>query len=359
MTLPIPTNLIRARTLYYDLRLEEAYPLFKESFDELGIEECCAHVDFFSMFIRTLYELGKDQDLKNYRSKLALIPERKRTPELDYQVGLSYLTQDSGDLDRAREVFEKIPTKTEDVNLLARSKMGLATCLDILRSDWKLCDSIISSIELKGLDPYLVDLVAVWKAKISRDSGKIEEAERALGSFLATVKAHFHWHAYLSGQVILGGVYLRQERFDRLLSIIKEVRAYCDKYPLRTIKRQIDHLADQIKGKAATVPLIWEKRRTSSVLKYEGKSLQLTGDKPWQKLLLSLIREKVLPKQEIMKRLYQRNYRSKKDDKVIYGQLHILKKHLVKLGLSQKLVTKESFGYRWVPEVSEVEGDSQ
>lgn len=356
MTHQPSTNLIRARALYHELRLEEAYPLFKNTFDELSIEDCCKFVDFFSMFIRTLYELGKDQDLKTYREKLSGIPEKKRTAELDYQVGLSYLTQDSGDLERAQAIFEKILVKTQDVNLVARSKMGLATCHDILRPDWKICDSIISSIEVDGLDPYLIDLVSVWKAKNLRDAGKINEAERALGTFLATVKAHFHWHAYLSGKVILGGVYLRQERFDRLLSIIKEVRAYCDRYPLRTIKRQIDHLADQIKGRNE-VPLIWERRRSSSVLKYEGKILFLNGDKPWQKLLLSLIREKVLPKQEIIKRLYRRNYRSKKDDKLIYGQLHLLKKHLLKLGLSQKSVTKGSSGYRWVPEVSEVDGD--
>lgn len=357
MNYQIPTYLMKARSLYYELRLEEAYPLFKQTFDSMSIEESCELVEFFSMFIRTLYELGKDEDLKSYREKLVTVPEKKRTPELDYQVGLSYLTQESGDLELARETFERILFKSQDVNLLARTKMGLATCHDIISRDWKICDSIISSINLDGLDPYLVDLVSVWKAKILRDSGQIEDAERALGTFLATVKAHFHWHAYLSGQVILGGVYLRQERFDRLLSIIKEVRAYCDRYPLRTIKRQIDHLADQIKGHNHSVPLIWERTRTSSVLKYEDRILQLNGDKPWQKLLLSLIREKVLPKQEIIQRLYRRNYRSKKDDKLIYGQLHLLKKHLLKLGFSQKLVTKETFGYRWVPEVSEVGED--
>ncbi|MFM8269123.1 MAG: hypothetical protein ACKN9V_02955 [Pseudomonadota bacterium] len=351
------SHLTRARTLYYELRLEEAYPLFKKTFDEMSIERSCELTDFFSMFIRTLYELGKDEDLKNYRQKLFLVTEKNRTPELDYQVALSYLTQDSGDLDLARRLFEGILFRSQDVNLLARAKMGLATCHDILSRDWKICDSIISSIQVEGLDPYLIDLVSVWKAKILRDSGRIDEAERALGAFLATVKAHFHWHAYLSGQVILGGVYLRQERFDRLLSIIKEVRAYCDKYPLRTIRRQIDHLADQIKGRDHSVPLIWEKRKNSSVLKYEDKTLHLSGDKPWQKLLLSLIREKVLPKQEIIQRLYRRKYRSKTDDKLIYGQLHLLKKHLLKLGLSQRLVTKESFGYRWVPEVSEVGED--
>lgn len=354
----IPSNLLRARGLYYDLKLEEAYPLFRKTFERLSIEESCELVEFFSMFIRTLYELGKDEDLKIYRQRLVSVPEKKRTPQLDYQIGLSYLTQDSGDLDQARKLFEGILFRTTDVNLIARTKMGLATCHDILSRDWQICDSIITSINLDGLDPYLIDLVSVWKAKILRDSGRIDEAERALGSFLATVKAHFHWHAYLSGKVILGGVYLRQERFDRLLSIIKEVRAYCDKYPLRTIKRQIDHLADQIKGHDQTNPLIWERTKYSSVLKYEGKILQLTGDKPWQKLLLSLIRERVLPKQEIIQRLYRRKYRSKTDDKLIYGQLHLLKKHLLKLGLSQKLVTKESFGYRWVPEVSEVGEDA-
>lgn len=353
----ISPDLKRAQELYYELRLNEAYPLFKNAFNEMSIEKSCEHVEFFSLFIRTLYELGKDDDLKNYRKKLTSISEKKRTPELDYQVALSYLTQDSGDLNLALSIFEGILFRTQDLNLIARTKMGLATCHDILSRDWKICDSIINSIKVDGLDPYLKDLVSVWKAKILRDAGQNDEAERALGTFLATVKSDFHWHAYLSGKVILGGVYLRQERFERLLSIIKEVRAYCDKYPLRTIKRQIDHLADQIKGHEHSVPLVWERNRNFSVLKYEGKILQLTGDKPWQRLLLSLIREKVLPKQEIIQRLYRRKYRSKTDDKLIYGQLHLLKKHLLKLGFSQKSITKESFGYRWVPEVSEVGED--
>ncbi|NBX81839.1 hypothetical protein EBQ90_01950 [bacterium] len=347
-------NLKRAKAFYYDLKLAEAFPLFQNFFEGKTIEACCLE-DSFSLWIRTLYELGEEEALKNYRDQLQNVPEKIRTPELNYQLALSLLTQEGCTVEDAKKCFEKILFQTKDIDLLARTKMGLATCHDILSGDWKICDSIIQSIQEDTLDPYLLDLVGVWKAKILRDSGDLEGAERAVGILLAKIKSHFHWHAYLSAKVILGGVYFRQNAFDRLLEIIKEVRGYCDQVPLRTIKRQIDHLAEQMRGQQAAEPIVLERSMSSSVLRYQDKTLHLSGDKPWQQLLMVLIREKVLPKKDIIQKLYQRSYRPKTDDKLIYGQLHLLKRNLLKLGLSQKLITKESRGYRWIAQVSEVE----
>jgi len=355
MTPHVQEKIASATQEYQNLRLDRAYPLFIEIFENISNEEMVREVEVVSIFVRTLYELGKDEDLEKLRNRLDSIPKLKNQPALLYQLGLSLLTQNSPNVKKAKQLFETAVSTSSEPNLLARNKMGLATCLDILFGDHQTYSPIIFSIDEKKIDSYLSDLVGVWKGKILRDSGQLEEAERYLGALIARMKAEFNWHAYLSAKIILGGVYLRQKRYDRLLSVIKEVRAYCDKFPLRTIRRQMDHLADQIKGQEKRPALTWKKSGKIKTLKYQDKVLSMRGDQPWQRLLISLISQKMLPKKEIIRKLYKRNYRSKADDKLIYGQLHLIKKHLLKLGLSQKSVIKDSSGYRWNEEVFEWE----
>lgn len=355
MTTHVQKRIATARSEYQNLRLDRAYPIFIEIFENISNEEMVEEVEVVSFFVRTLYELGKDEDLEKLRKRLDSIPKIKNQPALLYQLGLSFLTQNTPNVKKAKKLFEAAISASSEPNLVARNKMGLATCLDILSGEYQTYSSIIFSIDVNKIDSYLSDLVGVWKGKTLRDSGQLDEAERYLGTLIAKIKAEFNWHAYLSAKIILGGVYLRQKRYDRLLSVIKEVRAYCDKFPLRTIRRQMDHLADQIKGQEKRPALTWKKSGKIKTLKYQDRVLSMKGDQPWQRLLISLISQKILPKKEIIRKLYKRNYRSKADDKLIYGQLHLIKKHLLKLGLSQKSVIKDSAGYRWNEEVFEWE----
>ena len=348
-------KLARARKLYHELNLEGACNEYRSIFGGHSIEVCCDSVEDFSLFIRSLYELDYQEELKSYQEKLRAVPEKNRNPNLSYQLALSYLTHDPGSINQAIQCFEKLLFETREPNLVARAKMGLATCHDMQSGDWRVCGSIINSIEGDGLQPYLKDLTEIWRAKIFRDSGQLDEAEKLIGKTLAKIQSHFHWHAYLSAKVILGGIYFKQERFNQLLEVIKEVRSYCDQHPLSTIRRQINYLADQMRGYQTSIPLILEKSERLSVLRYEDRSLVLTGEKPWQKLLSCLIQEKILPKKEIIQKIYNRNYRPKSDDRLIYGHLSVLKKNLLKLGISQKLIAKDSRGYRWIPEVAEIE----
>lgn len=345
------SDLIRARELFSALRLQEAYPLFRRFFDQLPFNPQAEHAENFGLFIRVLYELGKEEELNFYQRALEKLYRENETTELGYQLALSYLTADVSQVKIAKKMFEKNVSRSDNPNLNAKIKMGIATCHDILEHDWAVCTSVIDSIDENGLDPYLRDLVLVWKAKNLRDAGVLESAEKNLGTLLARVSPQFHWHAYFSAKVVLGGVYLKQGRFERLLDLINEVRGYCSKHPLRTVQRQIDYLAEQIKGEPTSVPLRWEQSQNSSVLSYEGKAIHLRGDHPWEKLLVLLMKEKVAPKDEIIEYLYQRKYRPKADDKLIYSHIYSLKKNLLKIGLSEKTVVKESVGYRWVPEV--------
>lgn len=345
------SDLIRARELFSALRLQEAYPLFRRFFDQLPFNPVSEHAENFGLFIRVLYELGKEEELNFYQRALEKLYRENETTELGYQLALSYLTEDVSQVKTAKKMFEKIISHSANPNLTAKIKMGIATCYDILERDWAVCASVIDSIDEIGLDPYLRDLVQVWKAKNLRDAGVLESAERNLGTLLARVSPQFHWHAYFSAKVVLGGVYLKQGRFDRLLDLINEVRSYCSKYPLRTVQRQIDYLAEQIKGEPSSAPLLWERSPHTSILSYEGKTIHLRGEHPWEKLLMLLMQEKVAPKTEIIEHLYQRKYRPKTDDKLIYSHIYSLKKNLLKIGLSEKTVVKEPVGYRWVPEV--------
>lgn len=352
-------RLQRGRELYRELRLDEACLIFQKFFDENSLENHPELSEFYSLYLRTLYELGKEEELQNQRKIIQQIGEAGKSPEIGYQLAMSYLSADLDKTESSKKIFEKLLTRTEEVNLLARIKMGLATAHDILTGDWRVTSSIIDSIQQEGLEPYLTDLLGIWRAKILRDSGQLEEAEQTLVVVFSKIKSDFHWHAYLSAKVILGGIYLKQNRYESLIEVIKEVRAYCDKYQLKTITRQIDYLAEQIRGETPRASLVLEHSQNTSVLRYEDKVLSLAGEKPWQKLLVYFIREKIVPKKEIIRNLYRREYRPKRDDKLIYGQLNLLKRNLLKLGLSEKSIKKEPLGYRWIPDVAEVEGSQE
>jgi len=349
------SELNRACQLYLNLRLKEAYPLFRRFFDQLPVRPQKEHADYFGQFIRVLYELGREDELSFYRNTLENLYRDTATTEIGYQLGMSYLTSDEIQVKTAKRIFEKLIEKPVDHDLLAKIKMGLATCHDFLAHDWGVCTSIINSIEEKDLSPYLLDLVSVWKAKNLRDAGLLKEAEAHLGTLLSRVSAQFHWHAYFSAKIILGGVYLKQGRFERLLDLVSEVKAYCAQNPLRTIQRQIDYLAEQIKGEPQRSRIELVNSQRQRILSYEGKTIPLHGEQPWEKLLLLFLQDRIAPKTEIIKHLYHRKYRHKSDDKIIYAHIHSLKKNLLKLGLSEKTIVKEPVGYRWLPDVTFVE----
>jgi len=358
MSLHQKPSLLRAKKLYHQLQLEDSFEILNSFFSDLSIEQAVEHDEAFSIYIRVLYELEKTELLLSYQNRLKGSSNSGKSVELEYQLAMSHLSDDLRQIEHAKKSFESLLFKTQDKNLLARIKIALSTCYDFLEGDWRICQSIIDSIDTEELNTYLLDLVSIWRAKLLRDSGELSEAELLLGKILAKVKSEYHWHAYLSAKVILGGVYFKQDRFNQLIDVIKEVKAYCDHYPLRTIKRQIEYLADQIKGQKPSTTLVWQHSSRQSILRYEDRTLSLSEEKPWQKLILYLIREKIIPKKDIIKKLYRREYRSKKDDKLIYGQLNLVKRNLLKLGLSEKTITREPFGYRWIPEVAEVREDS-
>ena len=83
----------------------------------------------------------------------------------------------------------------------------------------------------------------------------------------------------------------------------------------------------------------------------------LTGNTAMEKLLLLLLKKKFVNKENIVKRIYARNYDSERDDKLIYYQIHSLRKRLSEIGLPSEAIRSKGNGYRLVPAV-EMLGES-
>ena len=75
-------KLARARKLYHELNLEGACNEYRSIFGGHSIEVCCDSVEDFSLFIRCLYELYYQEELKSYQEKLRAVPEKNRNPNL-------------------------------------------------------------------------------------------------------------------------------------------------------------------------------------------------------------------------------------------------------------------------------------
>lgn len=336
-------ELEKAKEHFQALRLQDAYTLFRRFYDRLPFRHQPEHAEYMGMFIRVLYELGRENELFFYRKELEKLFHQYRSAELGYQLAMTYLTENRSDLIHAKDLLEELIPQAQTEWLSCRIKMALANCYDILDGDVAACTLIIDSLK-EPADPYLRDLYWIWKAKNLRDRERLDDAESILQRVLARVNPSYNWYAYFSAKIIQGGIYLQRGDFESLVNLVTEVRGYCEKNPLRTIRRQIESLADAIRGQVPNQELSYVQKGSVMALTYNGKSISLNGKVPWEKLLLLLMHKKVAPKEKIIEHLYERPYAGASDDKLIYSHIHSVKKCLKRLGIPGEPISRDRSG---------------
>jgi hypothetical protein len=349
-------QLEKARAYYNSLHLVEAYNIFRRFFDRLPFKPEKEHADCIAMFARTLVELGKERELVFYLGELERLQEKLATPSVSYQLAVVYCYLPEPRWDALKKLLDEIIRDPHAREYHAKAKMLLAVYYDRTSNDVGMCRRLIDSIE-GPLDENDALLVQVWKAKVLRDEKKFGPAEVLLNSLLAKVDATTQWHFTVSARVILGNLYVRTGRMEEATAILRGLKSSFGVRHFKSVNAQFQFLEEEIERHSTLGTIKVVAGEKESTCTYAEKTLFLKEDSPSERLLLLLLKKKFLTKSNIVKSLYNRQYSSAQDDKLIYYHIHSLRKRLRTVGLPGEAILSESEGYRFVPEV-EVLGET-
>jgi tetratricopeptide (TPR) repeat protein len=351
----IQNNLLQAKAHFYSQRLVEAYNILRRYFDRLPFKPEDEHGEYIGMFVRVLAELGKDYELNFYLTELEKLHEKNNHPAIIYQLATVYTYLPR--MEAAKKLFETIIRDPNAKKYRDKARMNLAVYYDQVHDDVAACRSLIDSIEDTS-DPDFSVLVEIWKGKLLRDEKKFAEGEVLLAKLVERLDPAVNWYSYFAAKNNLALVYICLGEMDKARRILGELTTLVRGRHFKCIAVQLAELQRLLKfdGKSSLIRVICGE--TESTIEYESKTLSLNGKTPSDKLLLQLAKKGFLEKTFIVKSLYSRAYDAERDNKLIYYHIHSLRKRLKTLGLPGTAITNEAEGYRLIPEVETVEGET-
>lgn len=347
----LQAQLLEAKEHFYSWRLLEAYTIFRRYFDRIPFRPERGHAEYIGMFVRTLAELGKEYELKFYRSELERHYSITHDAWIAFTLGVVYYHLSEPRLEAARELFEAVVRDPEAKELHAKAKMFLANYYDRVKQDVAACRRLIDSIGPVE-DPTLRPLVDIWRAKVLRDEKRIEEAEVMYLEVISTLHPKKDWYPMFSANLGLAILYLDRGDTTRAATIVEEVKRLFEGRQFKSIQVQLKSLEQRLGKRDEIGPLSIHSGDRDIVVTYDNRTLLLRQDSPSEKLLLLLARKRFLDKPGIVRSLYDRQYGGEQDDKLIYYHIHVLRKRLKEIGVPSDAIVSEDSGYRFVPEVT-------
>ncbi len=340
------TLLEEARQHFYAWRMLDAYNIFRRFFDRLPFSPEKEHADFIGPFVRILFELGKDFELKFYLQELEKLYQKRRDPHIAYPLGVVYSYSGVEKMEAARQIFESIVKDPDAIAYHPKSRMMLADYHQ-RKGDIRSCRLMIDSIS-PNVDESTRILVEIWKAVVARCEKKFEQARDIIIALLGTITRENDWYGYFSAKNELAIIYIEMDDFARAEILVNEVEKIFDQGRFRMFKVQIDYLRAILREKKDNGPVKLVKRDTDLYqLHHKKQILDLNPKITQDRLLLTLLKKGFLEKALIVKGIYGREYVAEKDDKLIYYHVHILRKRLRALGLAAEVLVSEKEGYRW------------
>jgi DNA-binding winged helix-turn-helix (wHTH) protein len=304
-----------AREHFYAWRMLDAYNIFRRYFDRLPFFPEKEHAEFISPFVRVLFELGKEFELKFYVGELEKLYQKQKLPHIAYALGFIYSYSGVEKMEAARQVFDSIVRDPDASHYHARTKMLLADYY-LRKGDVASCRGAIDSIGVVE-EPSNAILVEIWKGVVARREGKLDLAKDILIAVILSLDARKNWYAYFSAMNILAMIHVDMNDLDRAEIAVKDLERDADLYEFF----------------------------------HRDKSIKLNPRNSQDRLLLTLLKKGFLEKALIVKGIYGREYLAEKDDKLIYYHVHCLRKRLRTLGLSMEILVSEREGYRWTTKV--------
>lgn len=342
-------QLLEAKEHFYSWRLLEAYAIFRRYFDRIPFKPEKEHAEYIAMFVRTLAELGKDRELQFYVPELEKHYARTKDAWIGFTLGVVYYHLSPPQLEAARTLFEAVAADPNARNLHPRARMFLANYFD-RKGDEAACRRCIESIQ-NVEDPKLKPLVEIWHAVLLAKEGKFAEAEKRYDKLLSQLDPQRDWYAYASAKLGLAVLFLKMKDSDRSAGVVNEVRKLFEGRHFKSIQVQLRALESQMDGREGLRTLYLSNADTDLQVTYDNRSVLFRSDSPAEKLLQLLVQKKFLDKESIVKSIYGRQYNGEQDDKLIYYHVHVLRKRLKEIGVPAGAITSESSGYRFLPEV--------
>ncbi len=349
-------SLEQAKAYVFSCRIHEAYNIFRRYFDRLPFAPEEGHAEYIGLFVRVLFELGKDFELKFYLNELEKLYETRRSPLVAYPLGVVYSYSGVEKREAARQIFDDIIRDPAAKPFHPKARMMLADYY-LNKDDLLSCRMLIDSIEVPSGDAIVDRLVAIWKAVVLRREKKLEAARDTILALLETFTLDDDWYSYFSAKLVLGMIFIEMADMDRARAIVAEVRQLFDGKRLKMVQYQLEQLEALLAEKTGLGKIRLVANEDGNVCTYANKSLPLSGKSPSERLLLLLIKRGFLDKAIIVKSLYDRHYDPEHDDKLIYYHVHALRKRLRSIGLPPEAIESEGSGYRLLPEVEWVQGE--
>jgi len=347
-------ELDKAKEHFYALRLVDCYNILRRYFDRLPFKPEREHGEYIGMFVRVLSEIGKKNELAFYLTELEKLEPKMGCSFVTYQLAVAYVNAEPPQHRQAVELLERFLKSHPTGDLAAKARMTLAYCYDSLYKDVAAVRRLIFSI-VDFNDPSIGYLLATWRAKVLRDEGNFLEAEKIINRLLAELKPEKDWYSYFTARIISIGLYRDWGKMDLARQLLVETLNLAKEKPLRTVKRQLAVIQESFADQKVNLPIVFRIGKDAEVISYLNSTIDIDETRPFEKLTKLLLIQKKLTKDEIIKVLFERDYKSEIDDPVIYYHVHRVKKLLKKIGLANPNIVKKGLYYEFQGEVQLVE----
>lgn len=342
-------DLGKAKALYSELRLAEVYPLLKRFFDRLPFKYEPEHAEYFGMFVRTLFELGKESELQFYALEFEKIAKKDQDPWVRYHT--VYAMTELGKYPAnysIREVEDII--RTSSGLLKTKAKFLLAHFYDIFARSSDDMIVLLEHIE-RPEDPELARFWETWAVRKLRFQKKFSIAKQKILLLLEEKEIKEDWYTSFTLQVYLCGTYLDMKEMESAKKQLELVKKLVEIHPLRTCLSQCQFLEDRLWGSEAMNPITLKQSEEGKTIVCGGRNLKLQEKSAAEKVLQLMLMKGFIDKEMIVKTLYDRKYASEKDDKLIYYHIHGVRDLLTQVGLPRDVVENKDSGYQLKTEV--------
>jgi hypothetical protein len=345
-------SLERAKAYCYAWNVRAAYPIFRRYFDRLPFEPEPAHAEYIGFFVRVLFEMGKELELKFYMRHLEALYQINKSAFVAYPLGVVYSYSGFSKAETARRLFEEILIDSQGEPYHARARMMLANFY-LERGDLEASRRYIEEIPLPQPDPMGGTLVEIWRAVIERREGQADLCRRRLEALLPRVNRRKDWYGYFSAKVVLGMAYLDLGDVETGRTIVDEVRRLFAGRRLKLAQVQMAELEKLLREKSGQGSVQYESESTFLFL-FADKRFCLKTTSRTDLLLLRLLQQGNLERNAIIESLYHRPYRGKRDDQRIYRYIYSLRRRLHDAGLPSGIIAREGNRYCLAEEIKKV-----
>lgn len=343
----IHSQLVVARDLFYSWRLVEAYAVLRRYFDRIPFKPEPEHAEYIGIFVRTLAEIGKQDELHFYLAELEKHHLKESSPCIAYQLAIISIHLREPNFKNAISLLTPL-LSDPDVNLQTKAKMALAHCYASSEQTEK-CRPLIDSIHPPS-DPPLLHLYWIWQAHVFRYEKQYLLAQQKVLQILEVVTEKEDWYAFFSAKLLEILLALDLHELQKARVTLEHLRAIFHGRNFKTVQIHLKEVEYKILELSDHQKVTLIEHSEGYLLQCQNGSLSLNHTNQLERLLIELAKKGFLSKKEIIETFHQRPYHPS-DDGRIYSIIHSLRKKLYE-HLGHRAILNESPGYRFCPAVT-------